>query len=260
MNAHKEMETVKRFIVDEVGNKENTAVITGPEARHIARVLRMRPGDRFILMDRKGARFQALITYASSREVRVALEMPIPAPPSPPVEIHVLQALLKPRSMDYMIQKTSELGVAGIHPFYSERSVVRLDREAGALRLRHWREIAGYATTQSDRDLPAGVDESSVSTEAAAQWAGKDALKVILWEGERANDLRSALRRVLPAKVFVGVVGPEGGFSEKEVDAFRKAGFQSVSMGRRVLRAETAAIALVTLVQYEWGDLSLTAS
>jgi 16S rRNA (uracil1498-N3)-methyltransferase len=89
------------------------------------------------------------------------------------------------------------------------------------------------------------------------QWKQKDALKVILWEEEGAKDLKGLLRASSTAKHFIGIVGPEGGFSKEEVEIVKAAGFISVSMGRRILRAETAAIIMVAIAKYEWGDLSL---
>ena len=222
----------------------------------MTRVLRMGRGDRFILMDGKGARFQAIIVSAGPREVLVTLEKALPQPPPSPVEITLYQALLKSRAMDYVIEKTSELGVNRIFPFSSERTVVRLNREKSANKGRHWRKIAQGAAKQSNRSAPAEVGPLSSFGELVAGCPQENALKVILWEEEGERNLKDLLKAFPPLKKFIGMVGPEGGFSREEVWSAQEAGFASVSLGQRVLRAETAAITMVAVVQYEWGDLS----
>jgi 16S rRNA (uracil1498-N3)-methyltransferase len=175
--------------------------------------------------------------------------------------------------MDYVIEKTSELGLDRILPFSSERTVVKLSKERFANKKQRWREIAHSAAKQSDRKTPLEIGPPSSFEELVGKCRGENALKVILWEEEGARDLKRVLRASPPltphltlplegegkvgVKKFSGIVGPEGGFSQEEVRAAGEAGFVSVSLGQRVLRAETAAITLVAIVQYEWGDLSL---
>lgn len=249
---------LRRFFVEEIEAKDGLCTIRGSEAKHITRVLRMGRGDRFIIMDGKGARFQAIIESAGHREVLVTLEKPLPQPSPSPIEITLCQALLKSRAMDYVIEKTSELGVRRILPFSSERTVVRPNKERFANKKQRWREIAHSAAKQSDRKTPLEIGPLSSFEELVGKCRGENALKVILWEEEGARDLKGVLRGSLPVKRFLGIVGPEGGFSQEEVRAAGEAGFVSVSLGQRVLRAETAAITMVAIVQYEWGDLSLT--
>jgi len=227
-------------------------------------------GDRLILMDNKGAHFRALIESADRREVRVALEGPLPTPPPSPIKTILFQSILKSQPMDYLIQKTSELGVDLIVPFFSERTVVRPDKEGYRARVRHWREVARSAAKQSGRVTPANIYPLNSFHDLASQGGGINALRVILWEGEESRSLKSVLRsssvdgedgilkQKCPHEEFIGMVGPEGGFSNEEMEMAEKEGFISVSLGHRILRAETAAITMVALVQYEWGDLSLT--
>jgi 16S rRNA (uracil1498-N3)-methyltransferase len=248
---------LRRFMVDEIRTENDAFTITGSEARHIARVLRLKPGDRFLLMDPRGARFQALIRTLGSRDVVVTLEKRLPAPLPSPVRIVLCQALLKAQAMDYAVQKTSELGVSAIWPFTSGRTVVRLNPGKADARARHWREVAKSAAKQSNRTLPAEVASPVAFDDLVTRWEREDATKVILWEGEHAQDLRKILSRSGAQGTFIGFVGPEGGFTEREIASARNAGFTSVSLGYRILRAETAAITLVALVQYAWGDLSL---
>jgi 16S rRNA (uracil1498-N3)-methyltransferase len=262
---------LRRFFIEKIKAEAGFCTITGSEAKHIHKVLRMGRGDRLILMDNKGVRFSAVIESADHRQVRVALEARLPAPAPSPIKITLLQSVLKSNPMDYLIQKTSELGVDLIVPFFSERTVVRPDKEGYMARVRHWREVARSAAKQSGRITPANIYPLNTFHDLADHWGDGHDLKVILWEGEESRSLKGVLRSSFPIKSeegiandnrpydeFTGMVGPEGGFSEREVELAQKWGFIPVSLGQRILRAETAAITMVALIQYEWGDLSLS--
>lgn len=248
---------MRRFVVDHLPDEQGRCRITGAEARHISKVLRMAPGDRLVLMDSRGLRFLATVASIRPREVVVSVESALPAPPPSPIRITLCQALLKSAPMDYIIQKTSELGVDAIAPFFSERTVVKPAAEGRGNKGRHWKEIALHATKQSDRDQPPKIHPACSLHEILDRYREEEALKVILWEGEQGRDLKGVLKATAPFDVIVGMVGPEGGFSTKETEDAVKAGFIPVSLGKRILRAETAAVALVAVLQYEWGDLGL---
>ena len=248
---------MRRFFVEEVIKRDGYCIISGNEARHISRVLRMEKGDNFILMDRGGNRFEAVIESADCNDILVKLKRPLPAPLASPVEINLCQALLKSRSMDYIIEKTSELGVNSIIPFSSEKTVIKLDGERALAKVRRWNEIAKSAAKQADRIKPAEIYSPVFFRDLMDKWNRMDPLKVILWEKEESRDLKDLLKSFQPSRRFLGMVGPEGGFSQKEASMAKEAGFIPVSLGKRILRAETAAITLVAIVQYEWGDLSL---
>ena len=249
---------MRRFFIDKIEPEDGLLSITGAEANHIIRVVRMDVGDRIILMNTGGARFQAIIKSIKPREVEVFLEKSLPTPPPSPVEIILCQALLKARAMDYLIQKTSELGVNHIFPFSSSRTVISLDGNRIENKLRHWREIAKSAVKQSDRGIPVKISQGLTFRDMTARWKQEDVLKIILWEEEGAQDLKEVLKASSSyLKKFIGIVGPEGGFNGAEIAAAGEAGFIPVSLGKRVLRAETAAITMVAIVQYERGDLGL---
>lgn len=249
--------SMRRFFVEKIPSHGESLVIQGEEAGHISRVLRMRPGAHIVLLDAKGSRCVAAIEFAGRHEVHVRIhELLAPISPSP-VEITLCQALLKARAMDWAIQKASELGAHEILPFSSERSVVRLERGNHAAKIRHWREIAIHASKQSNRGRPMEVGSPGTLAEVVERWQNEEALKLMLWEEESTQDLRELIRRTDPLEKVVGIVGPEGGFSAGEVEKARRKGFTSVSLGSRVLRAETAALTLVAILQYEWGDLSV---
>lgn len=248
---------MRRFFVERIHSEDGIIRVTGSEARHMIRVLRMGPGDRLVLMDDTGARYQAVISSVSQGEAALMLERSLPVPRPSPLEITLCPSLLKSRPMDLLIQKASELGVAGIQPHTSRRSVVHLEGKRAESRVRHWKEIAVNSAKQADRAIPARVDVPVSFDELMARWRDRRIPKILLWEAEEASDLKDFLRQAPPAGALAVVVGPEGGFHPDEVCAARDAGFSPVSLGRRILRAETAAIAVAAVVQYEWGDLSL---
>lgn len=249
--------SLRRFFVQKIDEKQAHLVITGTEARHISRVLRMGPGDRIILFDGQGARFQAVIESAQKNEVRAALEKTLPPPSPSPLEITLCQSLLKSRSMDYMIQKASELGVDRILPFFSQRTAVKVPAQSLANKVRHWRQIALSAAKQCDRTKPAEIGKPVSLPELLVRLQKEHALKIILWEQEERADLRDLLKTSRNAGKVAAIVGPEGGFGFEEIARARLSGFKPIFLGPRILRAETAAIVLVALLQYEWGDLSL---
>ena len=248
---------MRHFFVDEIPAPDATAIIAGPEARHILRVLRLGRGSPLIVIDRLGARFQAVIISTDRKQVTVRIERALPTPPPSPVHIVLCQSLLKSRPMDYLIQKTTELGVDTLIPFISTRTVVRLPHERADDRLRHWREIASNATKQSGRDRTPVIQRPVSLPKLIEAVRYGSALKVVFWEEEGSTDLKRLLKESSRRRTFVGMVGPEGGYTEEEVVAAKEAGFVPASLGYRILRSETAVTAVAAIVQYEWGDLGL---
>ncbi|HVV48321.1 MAG TPA: 16S rRNA (uracil(1498)-N(3))-methyltransferase, partial [Polyangia bacterium] len=223
--------------------------LTGPEHRHVGRVLRARPGDALILFDGAGGEVEARVERVGRDETELALgERRQVAGPA--VALTLLVAVPRGPRMDLIVQKTAELGVARIVPLITDRSVARPDAEAG--RRARWEKIAREAARQCGRaDLPAIDPPVGL---AAALAADLPARRLALYEGERARSLRAALAGQAPAATAL-LVGPEGGFAAAEVEAARAAGFEAVGLGDRILRVETAAIAAVTLVAGAYGLL-----
>jgi len=248
---------LRRFFVEKIRENNGVCSITGSEAKHIAKVMRMKPGDRFVLLDGEGRRFQVSIKTVAPKVVQVVMEKSLSRPPHSLVNITLCQALLKSGAMDYLIQKTSELGVDRIVPFFSERTVVKYKKESFATKIRHWHEISVSSAKQSG-GIPAEIETPVSIVQLNEEWKGaSSALKVVLWEEEGTTDFKSLLKTCPPAEKILGMVGPEGGFSREEIDSCRDAGFVPVSLGHRILRAETAAMIMVAIVQYELGDLCL---
>ncbi len=248
---------MRRFYLEKIEMNNNMCLVKGGEAKHMIKVLRMKRGEHFILMDGTGACFEATVGTVSPAHVQVFLEKPFPPQPPSPINISLCQALPRSRVMDYLVQKTSELGVDVIAPFYSERGIVRYEEKRVMNKMRHWREIAISAAKQCGRTIPADIRKPLSFDEMVFLWDREAALKLVLWEQESSRDLKQVLRSLPSARKVICMIGPEGGFSDGEIMVAGNAGFISVSLGKRILRVETAAIALVTLVQYELGDLNL---
>ena len=246
---------MRRFFVEKIEDQNGIYLIKGPEARHILKVLRMGPGDRLILMDGQGDHFRVRIETVKRQELSVNIEGKLLPPAPSPISIIIGQAALKPKAMDMLIQKCSELGVEHVIPFVSQRTVFNSSGEHLENRGRHWLEISRNAAKQSGRPRPAEIGRPLEFNRLLEEYRGKDTLKIILWEGEKAQDLKDLLRKTLPMKDVLGLIGPEGGFADKEIVSAKASGFIPVSLGHRILRAETAGIALTAIIQYEWGDL-----
>jgi len=249
--------SLRRFLLEDLEVENGFCVITGREAHHMSRVLRMGRGDDLVLLDGKGGRFLAEIQSVSREAIKIQIKKSLDHGPPSALEITLCQAVIKSGPMNYLIQKTSELGVTRISPFFSSRSVVQLKGDRQRKKSNRWREIAHSAAKQCNRDIPAEIGPPESFDKQLALFSKAPGLKVILWERETSRDLKDLLQKHEPSGSFTGMVGPEGGFTPEEVSTAQHAGFIPVSMGSRILRAETAALVLMAIVQYEWGDLRM---
>ncbi len=247
---------MRRFFVEAIDPEADHVIVKGKEARHIISVLRMGRGDRLRLMDGEGHHYIAVILEAGHGGVKARIETKIAPPPPPPTKTILCQALLKGDHFEYVIQKTSELGASIIIPFFSERTVVRINEKALESKMRRWAEIAKESAKQSGRESPLRLESPVDFKTMISRLAQSPCVRLMLWEDEGRCDIRGFLKEIESMRVITAVVGPEGGFSEKEVQSAREAGFSSVSLGERILRADTAAVALTAILQYEMGCLS----
>lgn len=248
---------MRRFFVEQIDPEAKICIVGGREARHIQKVLRMGPGDPLILMDRQGRNYEARIQAVSRQCVQVKLEKSLPSIAPAASSITLCQSVLKPRAMDLLIEKVSELGVGRLLPFVGSRTVWRPDAAQADAKMRHWQGVAQNAAKQCERPAPLRIESIRNFQPLLEEFKTENAFRIILWEAEESQDLKSLLKTTAPQAHFIGLVGPEGGFTEDEVVSARAAGFAPLSLGRRILRAETAGITLSALIQYEWGDLGL---
>jgi len=229
--------------------------ITGQEARHMGKVLRLKPGMVVGLSDGCGLQGEARIQKMAREQVDLAVLRRYPSPREPRGELVIAQAMLKDQKMDLLVRQLTELGMTTWLPFISGRSVPQPDARRQAARSERWQRIAREAVKQCRRGrVPAisPVVQFTNVLEASRRYS----TRILFWEGAR-RPLPPAPEVITDHTAAVLVmVGPEGGFTEAEADAAEGAGFLLASLGPRILRAETAAIAACTLVQYLFGDLT----
>lgn len=235
----------RRFFVDEI--RSGHAQIHGEDAHHLTRVLRVERGQKYEISD-NGSVYLAEVETARKDLVSFSVLEKLGSPEMP-VRITVLAALIKFDRFEWLIEKATELGVETIAPFLAERSERGLDRAAGK-RVARWRKIAREASEQSRRSRLPSIAEPVAFVEAITLEAG---LSLALEEQAGAKPILSALPdgREHGASVAL-LVGPEGGWTERERSAFTEEGWAPVSVGTTVLRAETAAIAGVAVIAAAW--------
>jgi len=229
-----------------------TVRITGPLLQHLRASLRLQPGELLTVTDERGRRYRAEIAEVSIGTLIGRILDTTSAPPKTSPSIVLAQSLLKGEKMDWVIQKATELGVARIAPVLASHSVVRPRADRIEHQLARWQRIALEAAQQSERwsvpviDEPATVPHLLSTSKTAA-------LKILLAERSDGASL-SNLPLHNDGDVWL-LIGPEGGWEEAEFRHMREQGFVGVTLGPRILRAETAAIAALTILQSRLGEL-----
>jgi len=240
---------------------EQTVILSAEEARHARDVLRLRAGDEIYVFDGAGKEFRCVVRefvrHGATLDLKEEVE---PAHSDPSLDLTLAIALLKGEKFELVIQKTVELGVWRIVPLISERADVRLsDNKLEQKRANRWRRIALEAAKQCGRarvpEVAAPGSVSSFLTESSETNTGPVVrLFFAEREGKSLSDvIKSSIE--YPTRILM-VVGPEGGWADREIERAREAGWKVVTLGGRTLRAETAAIAIVALLQHRFGDLN----
>ncbi len=233
--------------------------ITGGDAHHLAHVMRAQIGDEITVAGAGGRVARMTVSAVVPDAVQLSLEEYLVQEEENSHEVILVQALLKGEKMDFVVQKAVELGAAALYPVMTERVVVRYDAKKAAARAARWQKIADEAAKQCGRRalMPvAEITELSSLLQNAEFFHTSDTAVLFCYEGEAERSMRTALR-ALTARRIVLVVGPEGGFSLAEAAAVCAASAEVVSLGRLILRAETAALTALVLAQYELGNFDL---
>lgn len=228
-------------------------IISGDDAHHISHVLRMQAGDKLTLIAPDEEVGVAVITGIEKDTVQLSLEKKITEAQEASVQITLAQGLPKSDKMDYIVQKTVELGVHKIIPMAAEHSVVKYDAAKKIERVKRWQKIASEAAKQCRRTtMPVVANIQSLSE--IVEGVDEGTVLIMLYEGQVQKGLKETLQALKSSK-YVLLVGPEGGFSKAEADLCTARKAQVVTMGPRILRTETAAVAAVAALMYECGDL-----
>ena len=233
--------TRRRWIADTWNEQRTEAALTGDQATHLARVLRARPGQIFDVVA-GGFLHRAEVTSVSPEEVRFALHEEESSEDSVPV--HLLLSVFKFDHFEWAVEKATELGVTNITPVIAARTEKHL-AQAAAKRVERWRRIVRDAAQQSRRiDVPQIADPAPL-TKALADC--REPIRILLAETEQDQPLRAALEPAPKGDALAFAIGPEGGWKPQEMEAFLKSGWRPVTLGPRILRAETAAIAALAV-------------
>ena len=244
------------FVETELTGQTNV-VLTGEAAFYLLSVLRSKRGNRFVAVDPAGRECEVVVESASSDEVRGRIITMREASAEPRAQVVLYQALLKNRNFELVLQKCTEIGVSRFVPLVTERTVPRPAGDRLEERGERWAKITEEACRQCGRNRPPEIAAALTLPAALAGFSESNAVGLIPYEGV-AGSHRHALRTALAghgAHAQVALfVGPEGGFSPSEMEQATAAGLAQVSLGPRILRAETAAIAATAVVMYELGE------
>ncbi|MCZ1265577.1 MULTISPECIES: 16S rRNA (uracil(1498)-N(3))-methyltransferase [Paenibacillus] len=251
---------MQRYFVSAEQFNEHSVVITGDDARHIGKVMRGKPGDKLIVSDGNSKEALVEIESIEAQQVTANIVEPLEMDHEARIRVTVAQSLPKGDKMETVIQRCTEIGAVSFVPFLSERTIVQYDAKKEGKRLERWRKIAKEAAEQSHRNRIPSVEQPLSWKGLLSSFEGYS-LVCYCYEKENGKQLRDALKpfveQLAPgasAEVLI-VVGPEGGFSERETIEADQAGAVSVGLGKRILRAETAGMAALTCVLYESGEM-----
>ena len=246
---------MRRFYIEPSEVSKSSLTIGGTEAHHIKNVLRLKPGDPLKLFDGTGHEYEAVICSMEAGTIAVKIQRKVRPDPTASIRITVAQAFLKEKKLDDLVRKLSELGIAAWIPFFSERSIARPTKERLAGRIPRWKRIATEAMKQCQRKTMLEVHEAQTFEELLKLSEPYD-LKLLFWENKAVPFKPDVnLMQHCPLDSIMIMLGPEGGFTDQEIETARQKGFLIAGLGPRILRAETATLAAATLIQYLFGDM-----
>ena len=227
--------------------------LTGAEANHLTRVLRLKPGSEIEVVGAAGEAAVAVIDEISGETATLRLTRRVERVSEPPIEVVLAQALTKNDKFDYIVQKAVELGASRIVPLAMEHCVVKYTMEKANQKVERWQKIAAAAVKQSGRCVVPTVMNVMTFSELLTQFSA-DYFMFFCYEQEKTQGIKTVLRQVKNDKILL-IIGPEGGFSRQEATLALASGAHAVSFGPRILRTETAATAALAVAMYECGDL-----
>ena len=240
------------FFVEPSQIQGNHIFIDGPDVNHIRNVLRMNPGEEVNVTDGSGEKvYRCAIASIGEDKVELNIMWAQEKGMELPSKIYLFQGLPKSDKMELIIQKAVELGVYEIIPMATARAVVKLDQKKAAAKVKRWQAISESAAKQSNRLLIPEVKEPVKFSEALKLASDLD-VRLIPYElAEGMDGTRRIIQSVKPGQSVAVFIGPEGGFEEAEVELAKEAGFQAITLGRRILRTETAGMTVLSILMYQ---------
>ena len=241
-----------RLYIESPIASERQLIVSGERARYISRVLRLKINDKLTLFDGSGAEFSAEIAAIRKRDISLIVTGRTKRSVESPLTIHLLQGISRGDRMDLVIRKATELGVKRITPICADYSVVKFELERAKKRLKHWHSIAFSACEQCGRNIVPEITLPISLQEWIANNKNEQNIRLIL----KPNASVSINSIAVAENSVTVLVGPEGGFSDSEYALARSNNFKSIRFGPRILRTETAAIAIISTLQAIYGDLN----
>ncbi|MBU1713292.1 MAG: 16S rRNA (uracil(1498)-N(3))-methyltransferase [Proteobacteria bacterium] len=246
---------MRLFFVDQSELAAPVPTLRGADARHIINVLRLKPEDRIGLFDGTGKQYEARIVAIYSGKVEFSVTGYCRPAVESDLELVVAQSFLKESKMDDLVRQLTELGITKWIPFISERSIPRPDDKRLSAREKRWEKIAKEAAKQCKRVKITEIGKTVPFEDVIALEKDCD-LKIVFWENEKnLLDPKSLAADHDYLKKILVMFGPEGGFSVNEIEKVKERGFITVSIGPRILKAETATICACALIQFLFGDM-----
>lgn len=242
---------MRRLFLNTLLSEEFT--ITGDDAKHLLYSMRVRPEQIFTIVDRDGEVAQAKIIACTIDTVRMKfLHYTDNADTEPQFDVVLAQCLPKGDKMEYIVQKAVELGVRSIVPVLSQHCIVKYDIKKKLQRRQKWQKIADEAAKQCGRTIKPEIESIIDFKQLIEKY--KDHTRLICYEAENKSLIKDVLQSLNSDKYLI-LIGPEGGFSKDEAELGIKNGFLSISLGRRILRTETASLAILSMLMYEKNGL-----
>lgn len=243
-----------RFFVAPGAIREKRVLLRGAIAHQIRDVLRMRTGDEVVLLDNSGWAHKAELQMVDPDVVRGRVVDSWQLETEPRTRITLYQGLLKGQKFDWVLQKGTELGITSFVPVIAARCLVGSVDDVSATRVERWQKIIVEAAEQAGRAVLPSL-AAPIFFEHACQQVGEGKLSIIPWEEERSRGLREVLQDGARSREINLFIGPEGGFTVEEIETAKNFNIAPVSLGPRILRAETAGIVAASAILFERGDL-----
>ena len=244
-----------RFFTSPENIKDEKVILRGSDVVHIRTVLRLKRGDRIQVLDGRGNCYTVILTRVGRDQIESSINSKEDANNcESPLRICLGQGMVKGTGFDGIVRKSVELGVDRVVPVSADRCISKLSQEDATKKMDRWRRIATAASKQCGRSRVPGIGPKSATVKEFCFFNRESDLKLIFWEEERSIRIKD-LSYKNQLKSAAILIGPEGGFSSKEVENAKKYGFQSVSLGPRLLRTDTAPLAAISILQDHWGDL-----
>ena len=245
-----------KFFVTQDKITENQIIIDTEDVAHISRVLRLGIGDHVTVCDSQGTDYEAEIAEMEQKQIVCSITEKRVSESEPNIKVTLFQGLPKASKMEYIIQKTTELGISEIVPVKLSRCVVKIDNKKDERKkLDRWQKISEAAAKQSGRGIVPQISEIMTLDEVIKRSKEFD-LFFVPYECEEQKTLKEVLLSRSDIKTVGFIIGPEGGFDPAETEKLRENGIDTVTLGKRILRTETAGEAVLAMTMYEIGDIN----